>query len=161
MTRLRLSLLAITCCLLSGALGYWFGFREGLYFGVAADFMPRGVIATSELNALRAGNQTPVVIMLESEVDNGLIFGHDLFQHPLREAVSPVWGFSFYPEYENYAVRLANYRKEHPSQLSADMFDTVPQGQMEYREQYKELSVGVRESLTKINSMVARYATKQ
>lgn len=161
MTRTRLPLLVVSCCLVSAAIGYWFGFRGGLYFGVAADFLPRGVIATGELNALRAGNQAPVVTMLESEVDTGLIFGYELFQHPLREVVGPLWNFDFYPEYERYAIRLANYRKEHPSQMKAEMFDTIAPEKEQYRQQYTENSVGVRESLAKMSSMVERYASKQ
>ena len=161
MKRLRLPLLVVFFCLVSVGLGFWFGFREGLYFGVAADFLPRGVIATGSLNSLRTGNQATVVTMLESEVDTGLIFGHDLFQHPLREVVGPLWNFDFYPEYEQYAKRLANYRKDHSSQMTAEMFDAVPPEKEQYRQQYKEMSIGVRESLAKINSMVERYASKQ
>jgi len=157
----RLAFLIIVCCLVSSTAGYWFGFREGLYFGVAADFLPRGAIAVGELNALAKGNQVPVVTMLESEIDSGLMFGHDLFEHPLRNLVRPIWGFDFYPEYERYAVSLANYRKDHPSQIKAEIFDTVPPEKEQYREQYKELSVEVRESLAKMNSMVERYATKK
>ncbi len=161
MTSWRLTLALTFCCLLSATAGYWFGFREGLFFGVAADFLPRGVIAAGKLNALRAGNIEPVTTMLESEIDNGLIFGHDLFRHPLRNVVGPVWDFNFYPEYEKYAVRLANYRKNHPSPMKPDAFDTVPADKEQYRESFKEPSVGVRENIGKMKSMVERYAEKQ
>jgi hypothetical protein len=64
------------------------------------------------------------------------------------------------PEYEQYAIRLANYRKEHPSLMKLDTFNVVPPEQEHYRDFYRELSIGVRENIVKINSMVDRYATK-
>src|SRR5262249_18506569 len=116
----RILLLFTLSCLVSGAAGYWFGFREALYFGVAAEFIPRGVLATQHLVVMRGGHTDTVEHMLEYDVDMGLIFGHDLFEHPLRRAVGPVWGFDFYPKYEKYAVRLADYRKQHPSLMKSD-----------------------------------------
>jgi hypothetical protein len=98
--------------------------------------------------------------MLEFDVDNGLIWCHDLFQHPLRRLMGPLWGFNFYPEYEQHAVRLANYRKNHPSLIKPDTFDIVPPEKEQYREFYRELAIGARENIVKINSMVDRYATK-
>jgi hypothetical protein len=160
MTRWTKALGFVAACLSSGAVGYWFGFREALPIGVAADFLPRGVIATGHLKGIRAGKTENVITMLEFDVDNGLIWGHDLFQHPLRHLMGPLWGFHFYPEYEKYAVRLANYRKDHPSLMKADAFDTVPPDGEQYREHYRELAQGARESVAKINSMVERYATK-
>lgn len=98
--------------------------------------------------------------MLEYEVDSGLIFGHDLFQHPLRDVVGPVWGFDVYPKYEKYAVRMANYRKQHPSRMKPDMFDGLPQEKEEDPRLNQAMSVGARESIAKLNSMVERYATR-
>jgi hypothetical protein len=152
--------LAVVACVASAAVGYWFGFREALTFGVAADFLPRGVIATYHLKALRAGKPDNVLTGLEFDVDNGLIWGHELFRHPLRHLMGPLWGFEFYPEYEKYAVRLADYRKEHPSLTKPDMFDNVPPDKEQYRESYRELAQGTRENIAKINGMVERYATK-
>ena len=160
MKRWRIVLAFLISCAGSGAAGYWFGFREALPLGVAADFLPRGVIATGHLKALGTGKHENMITMLEYDVDNGLIWGHDLFQHPLRRLVRPLWGFEFYPEYEQYAVRLANYRKEHPSLMKPDAFDNVPPEKEQYREFYRELAVGTRENIAKINSMVERYATK-
>jgi hypothetical protein len=144
----------------SGAVGYWFGFREALTFGIAADSLPRGSIATYYLRALRAGKHANFTIGLEYDVDMGLIWGHELFHHPLRHVMGPLWGFEFYPEYEKYAVRLADYRKEHPSLTKPDMFDDVPPDKEQYREFYRELAQGTRENIAKINAMVERYATK-
>jgi hypothetical protein len=123
-------------CSLSAAVGFWFGFREAWLLGIAADLLPRGSIATQQLNALRAGKTNNVVVGLEYYVDNGLIRGHELFEHPMRSFWAPLWGLEVYPEYEKYATRLADYRKEHPSLLKPG------------------------ENTATIKMMVERYATK-
>lgn len=161
MKRWHIALAFVVSCVASGAAGYWFGFREALPLGVTADFLPRGVIATGHLKALRSGKPENVILKLEYDVDNGLIWGHELFQHPLRNLMVPIWGFNFYPEYEDFAVRLANYRKKHPSLMKPDAFDNLRPNKEQYREVYRELAHGTRENIAKINSMVERYATKK
>lgn len=157
--RWRIAFMLVVACIFSGAIGYWFGFREALYFGVAAESLPRGTIATIHLDAIRTGKTQNAVSMLEFDVDQGLVYGHDLFGHPLRKYLEPLWGFDFYPDYEQYAVRLANYRKKHPSLVKPDMFDTVPAGQEQLREEYQDLASGTREYVQKRDIMVRRYAS--
>jgi len=154
------SALVLTACV-SAAAGYWLGVRDGWKTGVAADFVPRGVIAAQQLGWLRAGTQEAVVIGLEHDVDQGLIWAHDVFQHPMRELWWPVWRIDVYPTYEEYATRLANYRKERPSSMSATLFDEVPADKPELRAFYKDLSVGAREAKAKLDHMITRYATKK
>jgi len=160
MKRWHLVLAFVASCVVSSAVGYWFGFREALPLGLAADSLPRGVIATQQLKARRSEKPQNVIIGLEYDVDMGLIWGHELFHHPLRHVLGPLWGFEFYPEYEKYAVRLADYRRVHPSLSKPDMFDNVPPNKEQYREFYRELAQGTRENIAKINTMVERYATK-
>jgi len=146
--------------LVSGAVGYWFGFREALRFGAAADFVPRGALAVSQLNVIHGGNTDTVTTMLEYDVDYGLIFGHDLFEHPLRRAVGPVWGFDLYPKYEKYVVRMANYRQQHPSRMKPELFDSFPRDTDQNRQFYQEILGNLRDNTAKLNSMVERYASK-
>ena len=160
MKRRHIALAFVVSCVASGA-GYWFGFREAFPLGVTAEFLPRGVIATGHLKALRSRKPGNVILKLEYDVDNGLIWGHELFQHPLRNLMSPLWGFNFSPEYEDFAVRLANYRKKHPSLMKPDAFDNLPPDKEQYREVYRELAHATREKIVKIDSMVERYATKK
>jgi hypothetical protein len=80
----------VICCGFSGATGYWFGFKEAWNLGVTVDFLPRGAIASHHLNALRAGKQENVISGFEFDVDNGLIFGTRLFNHPLRNLLGIV-----------------------------------------------------------------------
>jgi hypothetical protein len=161
MMRFRTAILYVAACVVSAAIGFWFGFREAMPLGVAADFMPRGSIAVRHLEALRAGNTQNLAISLESDVDNGLIWGYDVVNHPLRRLWKPLWGLDVYPEYEQYAVRLANYRRQHPSPFKPDAFDKPPADRPELAEWYKELALGTRENVTRVNAMIERYATKR
>ena len=161
MKRSHIALAFAFSCVASGVIGYWLGFREALPLGIAADFLPRGVIAVGHLKALRTGKTENMAIALEYDVDTALIMGEELFQHPLRNLTGPLWGFNFYPDYEGYAVRLADYRKEHPSLMKPDAFDNVPPDKERYREFYRELARGTRENIAKVNSMVERYATQK
>src|SRR6266850_463402 len=146
MKRWRTASLVIAACVASGAAGYWLGFREALPLGVAADFMPRGTIATQQLAAIRAGKTQNLANALEFDVDNGLIWGYEVVNHPLRHLWKPVWGWDVYPDFEQYAVRLANYRKEHPSSMTGDMFDKPPPERPDLTEAYKDLAQGARQS---------------
>jgi len=158
MKRWAIALVVTISCVVSGAVGYWFGFREALPLGVAADFLPRGAIAIGHLKAIRSGKPENMVIMLEYDIDAGLIWADDVLRHPLRNAFEPLWGFNV-SLYDEYAVRLADYRKQHPSLMKADAFDKVPPGYEQYRESYRELAQGARESTSKLNAAVKRYAT--
>jgi hypothetical protein len=161
MKRWHIATLLIAASTVSAAIGFWFGFREALPLGVAADFMPRGIIAAQQLTALRAGNTQNLATSLEFDVDNGLIWGYDVLNHPLRHLWKPLWGWDVYPEFEQYAVRLANYRTEHPSLMKPDAFENVPADRPDLTEAYKDLALGARESTAKLNLMIERYATKR
>jgi hypothetical protein len=84
MNRLRTVATFTAVCIISGAVGYWFGFREALPLGVAADFLPRGSIAIYQLDGIRSGKTQNTITGLEFDVDQGLIWGDKLFSHPLR-----------------------------------------------------------------------------
>ncbi len=162
MKRSLVAIAVLLACGASAGLGYWYGMSQGWDLGVAAESMPRGAIATHQLGMLQAGKPRTVIIALESDVDVGLIWGHDILQHPMRELWRPLWGFQVYPQYEEYLVRMAKYRKEHPSPFKADAFDTVPPGSDEQHRNFNiELAKGARQNKAKIDAMVERYATKQ
>jgi hypothetical protein len=153
--------LLVAVSVVSAAIGFWLGFREALPLGVAADFMPRGTIAVQQLTALRKGNTQNLATSLEFNVDTGLIWGYDVLNHPLRHLWKPLWGWDVYPEYEQYAVRLADYRRQHPSLIKPDTFDRVPADRPDLTEAYKDLALGARETTVKLNLMIERYATKR
>ena len=105
----------LVACVASLAVGYWFGFHQAWPLGVQAEFLARGVLATQTLQALRNGKGEAVTTGLEFDIDNGLLIGGDFLEHPLRPFLAPALGIELSGDYEQYAVRLANYRKLHPS----------------------------------------------
>jgi len=133
-------------CLVSAAAGYWLGFRDAWYLSIAAESLPRAVVATHQLRYLRAGTPGPVIVALEFDVDKGLNWAEDVFNHPLRELFGPLWGLNVYPGYERYATQLANHRQKHPSLLEPDTFGKNP-----------GLAQDARETKEKIDRMVKRY----
>jgi hypothetical protein len=144
----------------SAGTGYWFGFREGWWLGRLDDELPRGTIALAQLKAVKAGESNLLETDLEFEIDDGLLGAHELMNHPLRNALEPIWGLGC-SDCGQYVVRLSNYRKLNPSLMKPDMFDVVPPGKEQDREWYQDVAHGVRENLTIINSMVDQYASKQ
>ena len=160
MTRWKLATTILLTCLLSAAGGFWFGFREGLPLGLMADNLPRGAIAMQQLAALRSGKTQNLATELEFNVDDGLVWGYDVFNHPLRPLFGPVWGFNVYPDYEKYAVRLADYRKEHPSPMKKDFLNNVPQDSEQDKATYAGLAEGARLYESKLNAMVQRYGSR-
>jgi len=161
MKRTWLALGVIAACWLSAAGGYWFGFREALPLGLIADRLPHGVIATQQLAALRVGKTQNLATALEFYVDDGLVWGYDLFNHPLRSLFGPLWDFNVYPEYEKYATRLADYRKQHPSPMQQGVFEHKPLDNPDEEEQFRAmLEYGAQLHQFKLQTMVERYASE-
>ncbi len=142
-----LLILSAAALLLAGAAGgYWLGFRDAWYLSLAAETLPRGVVATHQLRYLRAGTPGPVVVGLEYDVDEGLIRGTDVLGHPLRDLFEPLWGLGVHPRYEQYATQLANHRRQHRSLLDPEAFGKNP-----------GLVQDAQETRAKIERMVERY----
>ena len=161
MKRAWLAVGVVVACCISAAGGFWFGFREALPLALIADWLPRGVLATEQLSALRAGNTQNLATALEFNVDDGLVWGYDLFNHPLRPLFGPVWGFNVYPEYEKFATRLADYRRQHPSPMSLDELKLKPFDNPEEEEQFRAmLEYGAKLHDFKLHAMIERYASK-
>ena len=91
----------------SSAVGYWFGFREALNFGVAAELLPRGSLAIVQREKLKQGETQKAKDALAFDADNGLLWADELFGHPLRDLLASIWRSNFYPGYEEYVKRLA------------------------------------------------------
>jgi hypothetical protein len=160
MTRWKFILVVFFACLVSATAGFWFGFREALPLGLMADNLPRGVLATQYLKILRSGDSETIATALEYDIDRGLVWGYDVFDHPLRGLFRPLWDFDVYPKYEKYAVRLADYRKDHPSPTKSDQFRARRREFEQDEEKYGDLIEGARSYELKLNAMVERYASK-
>lgn len=97
--------------------GYWWGFRQAWGLAQMADAGPRGALAIEQLHQLEKGTSEPIRLQLESEIDLGLTWWHQIDEFPLRFALNTLSGTDVIPEEETYVRRLAVYRKEHPSPL--------------------------------------------
>ncbi len=159
MTRLKFTTTLLLACSLSAAGGFWFGFREALSLGVMADSLPRGMIAVQQLSAIRAGQTQNLATALEFNVDDGLVWGYDLFGHPLLPLFGPLWGFEVHPEYEKYAVRLADYRKGNPSPMNKEFLQHLPKATAEDSEAHDQVAESARLHAFKLRTMVERYAS--
>jgi hypothetical protein len=124
----QVAVLLIVASAASAAGGFWLGFREAWTLSAAADLMPRAARSVKHLEAIHAGNLRPVVLGLEFDVDNALVWGYEVMNHPLRELWQPLWAIDVYPGYERYLGELADYRLGHPSSTRADMFASAPDG---------------------------------
>ena len=140
--------------------GSAFGFFNGLGAYALIDAAPRGALAVGNLNTLAAGKTERIQIQLENEVDQSLAY---------YSLASEAWWFPVYqsgfllvdPEgTEMYVRRAATYRNTHPSLSHKEMFDQIPEGKEQYESEYKELAVGIREHLRRVDEMVAKYADK-
>ena len=114
MKRWQVLTVVLVAVVSSGTFGFWLGFRDGWSRGVAADSGPRGALAVAGLKAIEADRLDNVRLMLESDVDNGLMGWDSLSHWPLLPAVKVLVGEDR-STYETYIRRLAQYRKTHPS----------------------------------------------
>ena len=161
MRRWQIALLVAATCAVSAAAGFWAGFREAWILGSAADVLPRGARSVAHLEAIAAGKLRPVLLGLEFDVDNGLLWGYEIMNHPLRELWTPLWGLDIYPAYERYLTRLANYRRDHPSSTRADMFANAPESRPDLQESLRDFNRDASEAAARRDEMVRRYATKK
>jgi hypothetical protein len=159
MKRWQIAALLLVACGFSAAAGFWVGFREAWTLGVAVDNLPRGARSVAHLQAIRAGKIRPVELGLEFDVDNGLLWGFEVMNHPLRELWGPLWGLDVYPGYERYLTQLANYRRDHPSSTRADMFANAPEARPDAQDSLREFTRSEREVAARRDEMVRRYAT--
>lgn len=125
-----------------------------------SDAAPRGVLAVANLKALKTGKTEPLTLLLESDVDNGILWSYRLRKHPLANYFEPVWGLNAFTSNDEYLERLAKYRKLNASPFKVDAFDVVPQGREDAKEFYAELAVQSRENARVIQEAVTRYGSK-
>jgi hypothetical protein len=160
MTRLRFALVVIGVSIITGAIGFYFGFREGALIGLIADWPPRAAISLNHLRAIESGKTKNTVIGLEGDIDNALIWSHYLDEYPLQSIIEPIWNVPVHANRE-YLPRLANYRATHLSPLRADaLTDPAPNTEEEKRMR-AWLIQGARENEQIIQQMIERYGDKK
>jgi len=159
MTRWQVALLLVVACMAAAAAGFWAGFREAWMLGSAADQLERASRSVIHLEELQAGKTRPVLLGLEFEVDAGLLWAHEVLEHPLRRLWAPLWGIEVYPDYERYARRLADYRRDHPSATRVEMFGNSPESRPGSQDALPDFNRSAREVAARRDAMVQRYAT--
>jgi hypothetical protein len=109
---------AVVACVIALLLGYVLGFRSAWQLGVQAEFAARGVLATQMHQSMQSGKTELVTTLIESDIDNALLFGGEFVESPLRP-VLPLIGVDLSADYEQFLRRTAKYRKSHPSTMSS------------------------------------------
>ena len=161
MRRWQIAALVVLASAASAAAGFWLGFREAWSVSASAEILPHAARSVAYLEAIHAGRIRPVELGLEFDVDNGLIWGYEVMNHPLRELWGPLWGLDVYPGYERHLTRLADYRRDHPSSTRADMFAAAPENRPDAQDTLRDFTRNEREVAKRRDEMVRRYATKK
>lgn len=139
-------------------ISFWLGFREGVRVGVMVDSVPRGGISLFQLNKINQGVSQNMVTALETDIDLGLLWAHQIEQHPLNPLFEPLWELQVS---KAALTRLATYRAAHPSPLRVEALQTeevpdTPEGKA-FR---KDLLESAQKNEQIISAMVKKYATQ-
>ena len=138
---------------------FWYGFREGSHVAVMLDAVPRGGLSLFQLENAKQGVVTKnMVTLLEGDIDQALVWAHQMEQYPIYSILEPVWGLPVSPTREPL-TRLANFRKAHPSPLTAAALSAEPMPtEAEAAALRREIITGTKEREQVIASMVTKYA---
>jgi hypothetical protein len=157
--RLRSFVLIVSLCLGSAVVGFWIGFRNGAQMGIMFDSIPRGSIAVFDLSHANQGKVTRnMVTNFEGDVDMALLNAYRLEHDPLYRLLEPVWSFPVSSAHEAL-VRVASYRREHPSPLSSTALAKEPVPDTAQARAYRrDLLEGTKETDRIVELMVKKYA---
>src|SRR6266705_1867788 len=155
MTDLRTATFLACVVVVSIVVGFGLGVREGARLGRMVEDPPRGVLAVRALAGLNDEKAKGARVVLERQVDRGLLSAHDLLDSPLRRFIGPVMGTeSGIDHIEDYAVTLAKYRRANPSPFQGQYLTHDPGETPESRALIDEGLGHHRESTRIINLMV-------
>src|SRR6266545_1144975 len=155
MMRLRIGSLLACAVVVSIAAGFALGVREGAKLGEMVEDPSRGVLAVRALTDLNDEKAKGARVVLERQVDRGLLSAHDLLDSRLRRFIGPVLGTeSGIDHIEDYAVALAKYRKANPSPFQGQYLSHDPEETPERRASIAEASKRRHESTRIINLMI-------
>ena len=127
----RYSIVLAIIATITGAAGYWLGFRDGFNLGPKVNAAPKGVVSLATLREIQRGDTIQPQSILQQDIDIGLVWWHDVRQFPLSPYLASIWGFDVYPQNEKYVRILAEYRAKHPSpfmdeNLTSRMLEHMP-----------------------------------
>jgi hypothetical protein len=142
------------------AAGTVYGFWNGLGAGLLLDSTPKGALAAANLKSMDGGNYKPIRLLLENDVNQALA------SYSLQEQS---WWYQAFksgyllidPEvHRDYVRRAANYRKSHPFPIDEKIFDKVPPEKAEFKSEYREMAMDLREYKDRVEEAVKIYADK-
>jgi hypothetical protein len=162
MKHLWFALLFTSALLVTGGVGFWAGIREGesLYDLFAVPI--HGTVATRALTDLKEGKTRGASLLLELQVDNGLLAVNELDESPIRRFIGDLPGIQGPWHTADDVVRLANYRKANPSPFEAksEFLEHDPQETSEQRKRVDERIEQHRKAVRDIQRVVEQYASK-
>ncbi len=161
MNRLWLAALFTSALIIACAAGYWLGVREGLSLDNLYVTPWRGALATRALTDMKEGKTGGASIVLEFQVDRGLLALSQLDESPFDQFLATIPGFDIHHIPKDELARLANYRKANPSSFqSEEWFIHDPEETPEHRAWVDETLEQHRKAVRDIQRVVEQYASK-
>jgi hypothetical protein len=141
-------------------LGFWLGFRQGWQMELAVEVAPRAVAELQLGRRLDTGHVDEVKYYFDSQVDAALMYWHDVLHSPVTPFLNFLTGGEYFPEYETYIRRLAQYRKTYPSPLwdPKDMSDIDDYLSKQKPQNAADFAAANREAKAAMDEVVSRYA---
>ena len=131
-------------------------FRSGL----AVEGAPRAVAELELGRRLDAGHVDEAKYYFESQVDASLMYWHDVLDSPVSPFLNTLTGGKFFPEYEIYIRRLAQYRKINPSPLwdPKDMAEVDDYLSKQKPDKAADFAAASRRAKAELDEVVSKYA---
>jgi hypothetical protein len=161
MKRLRIVAILAFSAVLCLVAGFWFGVREGAKYDQLTEEPALGVLATYALVGLNKEEPKVARFLLDRQVDSGLVSAHDFLNSPIRSIIGPALGTGTNVGHiEDFAIRLAKYRKANPSAFPDEYLSHFPEETTAQRALIDDVTERRREAVRIIDSMVEQYASK-
>jgi hypothetical protein len=147
------------------ALGYSLGVREGEYLGYLAEAPATGWFAVTALGNITAGQMERPRSMYELQVDWGLLSLHEFDESTSVQLASRLLAFnprssSMTPITNDYATKMAEYRKVHPSPFQGKTLTHFDGETAQQRLMIDQALERQREKAQIIDAMIKLYSSK-
>ena len=155
MSSRRVIVVVLVCSVIAFGSGLVVGFFQGLWAYNFLDSAPRAALAVANLHALEKGDEKPIKLLLESNVDSALgtyPYMQERWWYSLFESG---WLLVDPRDYQSYIERAATYRKAHTSPLRE--YVNAPAGESLTEEQ-KQMHADIKEHQDRADATVAKYA---
>jgi hypothetical protein len=130
------------------------GYRNGWKSGLLSEAIPRGVLASQQLQALDGGKSENTKLQLNGQIDFGLIAANELLERPGLGWLATLSGLNLEEQQLGYIRRLAEFRSQNPSPLKYSEFGVNASSPMGAD---AELTEQVRSNQRALETMVERF----